>query len=89
MTQALGFFTPWIIYLLITFLHYFMPGRWVTGYVRDAETGELLRYRLNGRLVLIALVSCSGFWQVFWVGFLLTGCIRSDGIAWQVPLFLV
>ncbi len=56
MTQALGFFTPWIIYLLITLLHYFLPGRWVTGYVRDAETGDLLRYRLNGRLVLIACI---------------------------------
>jgi len=65
MTQALGFFTPWIIYLLITFLHYFMPGRWVTGYVRHAETDELLRYKLNGRLVLF---TCILLWLL--VGFL-------------------
>jgi len=56
MTQTLGFFTPWIIYLLITILHYFLPGRWVTGYVKHTETGELLRYRLNGRLVLITSI---------------------------------
>ena len=56
MIQVLGFFTPWIIYALITFLHYFLPGRWVTGYVKHSETGELLKYRLNGRLVLITSV---------------------------------
>lgn len=51
-----GFFTPWIIYAVITLLHYFFPGRWVTGYVRHAETGTLLKYRLNGRLVLLTTV---------------------------------
>ena len=56
MTQALGFFTPWIIYLLITILHYFLPGRWVTGYVKNTKTGTLLKYRLNGRLVLFSTV---------------------------------
>ena len=55
-TQALGFFTPWIIYALITVLHYFLPGRWVTVYVKHSETGELLKYRLNGRLVLIMTI---------------------------------
>jgi delta14-sterol reductase len=53
MTQLAGFFTPWIIYALITFLHYVMPGRRVTGYVRHSQTGELLRYKLNGIIVLI------------------------------------
>lgn len=54
--QILGFFTPWIIYALITLLHYFLPGKWVTGYVRHATTGKLLSYRLNGRLVLLSTV---------------------------------
>lgn len=54
--QLLGFFTPWIIYALITLLHYFLPGTWVTGYVKDNKSGQLLRYRLNGRLVLILMV---------------------------------
>lgn len=54
--QILGFFTPWIIYAIITFLHYFLPGKWVKGYVKHERTGELLNYRLNGRLVLISSV---------------------------------
>jgi delta14-sterol reductase len=56
MTQLAGFFTPWIIYAVITFLHYFLPGKWTTGYVRHSQTGELLKYRLNGRLVLITSI---------------------------------
>lgn len=54
--QLLGFFSPWIIYALITLFHLLLPGRWVKGYVTDAVTGERLKYRLNGRLVLFALV---------------------------------
>jgi delta14-sterol reductase len=53
MTQLAGFFTPWIIYAVITILHYLLPGRRVTGYVRHSQTGELLKYRLNGIFVLI------------------------------------
>lgn len=68
--QLLGFFTPWIIYALITILHYYLPGRWITGYVRNDETGELLKYRLNGRMVLFASVL---LWFLFgyfgWVAF--------------------
>jgi protein-S-isoprenylcysteine O-methyltransferase Ste14 len=56
MTQLLGFFSPWIIYAVITGLHYFLPGRRITGYVRHSKTGELLKYRLNGRLVLITAI---------------------------------
>ena len=56
MDMLFGFFTPWIIYAVITLLHYFLPGRWVTGYVRHTETGTLLKYRLNGRLVLLTTV---------------------------------
>lgn len=54
MTSILGFFTPWIIYLIITVLHYILPGKWVQGYVRDSQSGELLRYRLNGIWVLVS-----------------------------------
>ncbi|MFA6126775.1 MAG: DUF1295 domain-containing protein [Bacteroidales bacterium] len=57
MTQLAGFFTPWIIYAVITVLHYFLPGKWMTGYVRHSQTGELLKYRLNGRLVLITSIA--------------------------------
>ena len=58
-TALLGLLTPIIIYVVITALHYFLPGRWIVGYVDHAVTGEKLRYRLNGRLVLIA---CMGLW---------------------------
>ena len=51
-----GFFAPWIIYALIMGLHLLLPARKVAGYVRDEETGALLEYRLNGPLVLTALV---------------------------------
>ena len=59
MTNLTGFFTPWIIYAVITLLNYFLPGRRLAGYVRNSSTGELLRYRLNGRLVLIV---SAGLW---------------------------
>ncbi|MGF1465602.1 MAG: DUF1295 domain-containing protein [Sandaracinaceae bacterium] len=47
-----GFFTPWVVTLVVTLLHLALPGRWVVGYARDPITGERLRYRLNGILVL-------------------------------------
>ncbi len=57
MDQLLGFLSPWIIYALITILHYYLPARSMNGYVRHSKTGELLKYRLNGRLVLITAVA--------------------------------
>jgi delta14-sterol reductase len=56
MTPILGFLTPLIVYAVITALHYWLPGQWITGYVKHAEKDELLRYRLNGRLVLIVSI---------------------------------
>jgi delta14-sterol reductase len=55
-THLSAFFTPWIIYALLTLLHHFLPGRWMSGYVRDTRTGEVLHYRLNGRLVLMVAI---------------------------------
>jgi len=55
--QLYGFLSPWIIYAVITILHYYLPGTRMNGYVRHAETRELLKYRLNGRLVLIVSVA--------------------------------
>ena len=52
-TQLLGFFTPWIIYAMITLFHLILPGKWMDGYVKDDKTGKVLRYRLNGIWVLI------------------------------------
>ncbi|MFA6652115.1 MAG: hypothetical protein WCS46_05475, partial [Bacteroidales bacterium] len=65
MIKIIGFFTPWFLYAIITLLHYILPGRWMDGYVRDSNTGKLLRYRLNGRLVLAV---CIAIW--FLLGYL-------------------
>ena len=57
MEPLLGFLSPWIIYTLITILHYTLPAKWVTGYVKDRDSGTHLRYRLNGLWVLLLMVS--------------------------------
>ncbi len=55
MTLA-GFFTPWVVFLLVLAANWWVPGRWVEGYARDEQTGAPLRYRLNGRAVLDVMV---------------------------------
>jgi hypothetical protein len=50
-----GFFAPFIIYAAILALHVALPARTVDGYVRD-DSGQPLRYRLNGLRVLFAAV---------------------------------
>lgn len=61
MNIILGLLTPLVVIALITLLHYILPGRWVTGYVKNDQTGETLRYRLNGLLLLIVSV---GLWYL-------------------------
>jgi protein-S-isoprenylcysteine O-methyltransferase Ste14 len=56
-----GFFAPWLIYALILVLHLLIPARRIVGYVRNVQTKELLRYRLNGLPVMIAVV---GVWAI-------------------------
>jgi hypothetical protein len=52
-----AFLWPVAIYLLVLCLHLVVPARRTDGYVRDAVTGELLRYRLNGLRVLALVVA--------------------------------
>lgn len=52
----LGFFAPWALYAGLLLLHLTLPARRTVGYVCDERTGEPLRYRLNGLLVLIVTV---------------------------------
>jgi len=52
----LGFLTPWIAYAVITLLHIILPARKIKGYVKNETTGELLKYRINGILVLPASI---------------------------------
>ena len=57
-TEAIaGFFTPLIVFAAFFLAQMVLPGRWVPGYVVDADTGEPRKYRLNGILVFaLALV---------------------------------
>ena len=50
--MVLGFFSPWIVYAVITFLHIALPAIKRKGYVRHERTGKLMEYKLNGHLVL-------------------------------------
>jgi len=88
--KVIGFFTPWIIYLIITLLNYWLPGRWITGHVKDAQTGGLLKYRLNGRLVLIA---CILLWfllgYIGWVPFDWLYTVRWYSLAGAFTLGLI
>lgn len=56
MTVFLGLVTPLIAYAIITLLHVIIPARRRPGYVRNDATGEVLRYRTNGILVLLASI---------------------------------
>ena len=57
MEKIAGFFSPFIVYIIIFLLNLVLPGRWVTGYVTRPGTAEKLRYRLNGLLVMIVLLA--------------------------------
>jgi hypothetical protein len=56
MEKVIGFFIPALVYLYIFVLNALLPGRWVTGYVTDKDSGKKLKYRLNGLLVLIVVI---------------------------------
>lgn len=57
MTIFLGLITPLIAYAVITVLHLVIPAHRVKGYVIDDATGEVLRYRINGRYVLVVSIA--------------------------------
>jgi delta14-sterol reductase len=56
MTIFLGLVTPLIAYAVITLLHVAIPSKPRTGYVTSEVTGEVLKYRTNGRYVLAASI---------------------------------
>jgi protein-S-isoprenylcysteine O-methyltransferase Ste14 len=56
MEKIFGFFAPFLIYIFIFILNALLPGRWVTGYITRPGSQEKLRYRLNGLLVLAAVL---------------------------------
>jgi delta14-sterol reductase len=69
--QLLGFFTPWMVYAVITLLHCIIPARKVKGYVHNDKTGELLNYRINGIPVLIISI-------LIWWGLGKLNCVPYD-----------
>jgi protein-S-isoprenylcysteine O-methyltransferase Ste14 len=56
MEKVFGFFAPFLIYIFIFILNVLLPGRWVNGYITRPGSSEKLRYRLNGLLVLAAVL---------------------------------
>jgi delta14-sterol reductase len=56
MTIFLGLVTPLVAYAVITLLHLIIPARRRPGYVKSDVTGEVLKYRTNGRFVLVASI---------------------------------
>ena len=98
--QVLGFFTPWIAYVIITLLHCILPAKKMKGYVRNDESGELFNYRINGTYVLTAsvflwlllgkleLVPYDWLYQVRWeslIGAIVLGLIFSFIIVLPYP----
>ncbi|HEY5230631.1 MAG TPA: DUF1295 domain-containing protein [Galbitalea sp.] len=56
MTIFLGLVTPLVAYAMITLLHVVIPATRRPGYVKSEATGEVLKYRTNGRFVLLASI---------------------------------
>jgi delta14-sterol reductase len=56
MNVLLGLLTPLIAYAVITLLHVVIPARRGPGYVTSDATGQVLKYRTNGKWVLAASV---------------------------------
>lgn len=55
--NILGLLVPLIAYGVITVLHLVVPARWVDGYVIDPSTEKPYRYRLNGLVVFLLVVT--------------------------------
>lgn len=54
---VLGFLSPWAIAIVVVALHLLLPATSVKGYVVDEDTGNPLKYRLNGVMVLCGVVA--------------------------------
>ncbi len=52
----LGLITPLIVYAVITLLHIIIPVKRTKGYVKSEVTGEVMKYRINGKFVLLVSV---------------------------------
>ncbi|MDR0206602.1 MAG: hypothetical protein LBI45_05030 [Bacteroidales bacterium] len=88
--QLLGFFTPWIVYAIITLLHSIIPVRKVKGYVRNGKTGELLNYRLNGiPVIIVSILLWWGLGKLNWVPYDWLYHVRWESLIGAVVLGLI
>jgi protein-S-isoprenylcysteine O-methyltransferase Ste14 len=96
-TIFLGLITPLVAYAVITLLHVVIPAKRRTGYVKGDVTGEVLKYRTNGRFVLVAsiilwfvlgylrLVPYAWLYETRWLG-LIGACVI--GLAFSLYVVL-
>lgn len=56
MEKTVGLLAPALISAFIFGLNALLPGRWVTGYIRKKDSGEKMRYHINGILVFTITV---------------------------------
>ncbi|MFN8255070.1 MAG: DUF1295 domain-containing protein [Bacteroidales bacterium] len=69
METLAGFFSPFLVYVLITLLHLLLPGRNVNGYINKTGTDEKMKYKLNGIIVLFIVV-------ILWIFFCISGLLE-------------
>jgi len=97
MTIFLGLITPLVAYSVITLLHLAIPSRRRPGYVKSDATGEVLKYRTNGRFVLAAsiilwfllgysgLVRFTWLYETRWLG-LIGACVIGLAFSFSIVL---
>jgi delta14-sterol reductase len=100
MRWFLGLITPLIVYAVITLLHIIIPAKKTDGYVKDEVTGEIMKYRINGKFVLIIsiliwfllghynIVSYTWLYETRWqglLGALIIGLVYSFYIVIKYP----
>jgi protein-S-isoprenylcysteine O-methyltransferase Ste14 len=96
----IGVLIPIAVYAYVLLLHLVLPARHVRGYVTHDATGEKLSYRLNGLLVLLAVVASGAglvrfdvvsaelLWTHRWValvGACLIGLVFTAGVVLTSP----
>ncbi len=100
MSALLGFFTPWILAVLVLVGHLVIPARKIIGYAKDALSGVPLTYRTNGGLVFVVVVLLwllagtlgtipfDWFWTHRWytlIGSLVLSILATACAIWRVP----
>ena len=88
--HIVGFFSSWIVYLVVLGLHLLLPAREREGYVENPSTGEPYEYRINGlpvMLITVVLWVAAGSWEI--VPFDWLYLHRWSGLAGAVTLGII